>query len=196
MSKSKNKLTALFSTIKSIFEEFKVLNTDKGPLYYEDELQVGTILYTDSGVAADGEYQVDSTIYVVAGGAIVEIKEAEPAQEEPKPQEVPAPEELGRGKTDCAEETQEEPKPEPEPQVPSPEPKKDEEEEPDPIEEIKNAIFALKDQIATLENRITSIESRITDIEGTPATPTPHEEFSKLSGIEAVKAMRQSMRIK
>lgn len=192
MSKSKNKLTALFSTIKSIFEEFKVLNTDKGPLYYEDELQVGTILYTDSGVAADGEYQVDSTIYVVAGGAIVEVKEAEPAQKEPNPE--PPMEELGCGKTKCADEipepTQKEPNPEP--QVPS----ESKEQEQDPIEEINNAIFVLKDQIAALENRLTSIESRITDIEGTPATPTPHEEFSKLSGIEAVKAMRQSMRVK
>lgn len=187
----KNKLVALFSAVKSIFEEMASIETDKGVLYYEGELAVGTVVYNESGIAPDGEYVSDGKKYKVENGVISEIEAVEP---EEKPVEVPAEGEMACGapkKMEAEEPVQEEPKVE----EPKEEPKEESKEE-SKIDELMGEIASLKDMIAALENRMTQIDARLVDIEKAPADVAPHEEFSRLKGIEAVKAMRAANRVK
>ena len=73
--------------------------TDKGDLFYEGELAVGTEVFVatldgNQEVAPDGDYTLENgNVIKVAEGKVTEIVEAEPA-EEPKEEETPAEEAL------------------------------------------------------------------------------------------------------
>lgn len=183
-----NKLVALFAAVKSLFEEMKSVETDRGILYYDgDVLEVGTAVYDEAG-PAEGEYIIDGKKFKVENGVVSEIEVIEP---EEKPAEVVI-DEMACG-TKKMEAVPEEKADEPVAEEPKEEPK---EPEMDKMAEVEGAIDSLKDTIAELTNKITQIDARLADIEKTPEAPTPHEEFSKLGGFEAIKAMRAANRIK
>lgn len=194
----KEKLNALWAAAKMLFAEMKNINTEQGVLYYEeDELKVGIPMYVEEGPAPDGEYVSDSRIYVIKDGVLAEIKEKEEPKEEPaEPVEEnmacgDKKEDLGcGGKKELADEPKEEPA---EPAEPKEEPKENEEDKIAPIFEALKA----------MEDRIVALEAALKDIAKAPEGTTPADGFSKVSplseygsGIEAIKAMKASMRVK
>jgi hypothetical protein len=74
-----------------LLQAFAELNTDKGVLVSDNEIQAGSEVFVadekgDMIVPIDGEYIADGVIYVVVSGVVTEVKmvEAEPIQE-PEP---------------------------------------------------------------------------------------------------------------
>lgn len=84
-NKAKNtnsKMSKIKGILKSLLAEFGSIDTNKGVLDYEGELEVGAEVKINDEVAADGEYETEDKIIVVADGKITEIRDKE-AQEEP-----------------------------------------------------------------------------------------------------------------
>lgn len=86
-NKTKNtnsKMSKIKGILKSLLAEFGSIDTNKGVLDYEGELEVGAEVKINDEVAADGEYETDDKVIVVAEGKITEIRDKEveePAQE-------------------------------------------------------------------------------------------------------------------
>lgn len=190
----KEKLNALWAAAKMLFAEMKNINTEQGVLYYEeDELKVGIPMYVEEGPAPDGEYVSDSRIYVIKDGVLAEIKEKEEPKEEPvEPVAEPKEEDLACGdKKELADEPKEEPV----------EPKDEPKDEPKENEDDK--IAPIFEALKAMEDRIIALEAALKDIAKAPEGTTPADGFSKVSplseygsGIEAIKAMKASMRVK
>lgn len=84
-NKTKNtnsKMSKIKGILKSLLAEFGSIDTNKGVLDYEGELEVGAEVKINDEVAADGEYETDDKVIVVAEGKITEIRDKE-AEEEP-----------------------------------------------------------------------------------------------------------------
>ena len=84
-NKTKNtnsKMSKIKGILKSLLAEFGSIDTNKGVLDYEGELEVGAEVKINDEVAADGEYETDDKVIVVADGKITEIRDKE-AEEEP-----------------------------------------------------------------------------------------------------------------
>lgn len=250
MSKFDNKIKALFSAVKSLFDELNVASTDKGNIYWEGDLTVGTVVYTDYGPAQDGDYVVSDYIYTIKDSVVTEVTPfTAPAPEpEPAPDSV---EPLGQVETDAAilkwdgeddlqvgfpvfvedSEGNRTPAPdgdyitsdgktikvyegvvteiidpvaevdsEPVPSAETPAPqeygctRKE-------FEDLFSKFEDIASEIQTIRDQITAIDSRVSDIEKEPEGNLPQDEFKKVtadfnSGIEAIKAMRASNRIK
>lgn len=182
---------------------FGSVDTDKAILSFEgDELHAGMPVYVDGKAATDGEYATpDGKIIKVVGGIVESI--VDPVAE------VDAIEGMGCVKKNFAEEKIEE---NPEEEKPI-----EEKEGEIPVEYISKEAFekaiasidefraGIEAALEEIKDKITAIDSRITDVEGKPEGGMPHDEFSKITksvnddysaGIEAIKAMRESMRIK
>lgn len=198
----KERVNALFSAIKAVFAELKTVVTNDGMnLYYEgDEFGVGVAVYTDNGVAPDGDYMIGEDKVKVADGVVVEIE-----REAPKEEVIVDETESCTPKEKMAEEVVVEPTVE---EAPDEAPKVEyitKEAFEEAINGINVANDTMNEAIKGIADRITAIESRISDIEGKPKGGEPHDEFSKvvksefkdvIEGLEAVKAMKASMRVK
>lgn len=196
-----NKLKALFSTIKSVFEEMAAIATETETLYLDGELAVGTAVFNEGGPAPSGEYFTEDKIIVVKDGLITDIRDREPAPTETtqSPEPAKAPEEMGCAvKKNLEDET---PKIEPDPQVePQPEPPV----EPDKFDEITNRLDLLATALDELAAKITVLDSRITDLENSPEGKLPKDEFHRaqsdasalVKGVENIKNMRNNLKIR
>lgn len=201
----KDKLNALFSAVKAVFAEMKKMETDRGDLFFEgDELAVGIPIYNEYGPAGDGEYLSGGVKVIVKDGMVAEVVEVpKPEVESVEKVEVPVVEE--EKKIRC-EEVEEPKMDEPKEEVveePKEEPKMvTMEEYQEKITELEDAIKDAIDSINEVKNICTAIDSRVTDMEKQPECGLPKDEFKKVnsnsieSGIEAIKKMKASMRIK
>lgn len=83
-NKKQSKMAKLKGILKSLLQEFGSTDTDKGTLEYEGTLEVGTEVTINDEPAADGEYETETQVIVVADGKVTEIRDKEveePAQE-------------------------------------------------------------------------------------------------------------------
>lgn len=83
-NKKQSKMAKLKGILKSLLQEFGSTDTDKGTLDYEGTLEVGTEVTINDEPAADGEYETETQVIVVADGKVTEIRDKEveePAQE-------------------------------------------------------------------------------------------------------------------
>lgn len=84
----RSKMSKLKEALKSLLQEFGSINTDKGNLEYEGELEVGTEVTIDGAAAEDGEYKTEDKVIVVAEGKVTEIREIEVVEETPEEEVV------------------------------------------------------------------------------------------------------------
>lgn len=83
-NKKQSKMAKLKGILKSLLQEFGSTDTNKGTLEYEGTLEVGTEVTINDEPAADGEYETENQVIVVADGKVTEIRDKEveePAQE-------------------------------------------------------------------------------------------------------------------
>lgn len=174
MKKENNNENNIEVKMKNLFKrmlvKFASVETDKGTLYYADELAVGVDVFVDNEnveVAADGEYETEEKIIVVKDGKVEEIREKEvetpetPAEE---PTEVEAEEEV----VEPVEE-------------PVQEPEKDE------IAEIKAEIETIKADIEALKEALAKV------VEQPQAEPI-EEQFEKVNKEPDTKGLPKSAR--
>lgn len=175
-----SRIEALFSGIKSLFEDMKALSTNQGVLYYEDDLSVGSVLFVAPGEKApQGDYITDSNLIVVdENGVVVEIKD-KPIEAAP----VAEPADLA-----CIN--------------PSQKPQSLSELNPSQVphevklEDITDAIAPILSTIEELTSRVIALESRLNEISGQPSS----EDFTKsristnsTSGID-VNVLKDALR--
>lgn len=165
-TKIQNKMKNIF---KKMLVKFASVETDKGTLYYADELAVGVDVFVDNEnveAPADGEYETEDKVIVVADGKVTEIRDKE--VEEPETPETPAEEEV-----EAEEET---------PETPAEEPV--EEPEANPYEE---RIAALEGKVAELEAAIAELKDALAKVVEQPQSEPIEEEFENVKNKE-VKA--------
>ena len=91
----KNSMSKLKNALRKLLAEFGEVETDKGILSYEGELAVGVEVTIDGEMAADGEYEAEDKVIVVADGKVAEIREKEaPAEATETPAEAQENEEV------------------------------------------------------------------------------------------------------
>lgn len=156
--------------LRSLLVECNNTMTDKGNLFYDGNLIVGTVVYSDEDMETpieDGEYSTDEQVITVTDGRVADIKDKEPeviVEEEPI---VEAEEE-----TEVAEEPTEDPEVV--------------EEDNTEIEALKGEIEALKAEIEGLKGTIESILEKVNAPMAEPIT----EEFSKIENTPSDKWQR------
>lgn len=85
----KNSMSKLKNALRKLLAEFGEVETNKGILSYEGELAVGVEVTIDGEMAADGEYEAEDKVIVVADGKVAEIREKEaPAEATETPAEA------------------------------------------------------------------------------------------------------------
>lgn len=88
INKKKTSMSKLKEKLKALLQEFMSIATDKGEMFYEGELAVGTEVFDDTDAPlANGEYIAEDKVYVVGDGKITEIRDKE-VEEQPKTEEV------------------------------------------------------------------------------------------------------------
>lgn len=153
MNKLRDKLAKLLLKFDSV-------STDKADLFYdhEGELVVGDEVYTydangDRASVEDGDYESDGYVYVIKEGKVEEIREKEPAKDNP-----------AASKEDVvAEEVEIEV-----PDTPDPDMKED---------VITPCIEALEAKITELEERLAALEEKVKE----PVVEPIVEEFNKIN---------------
>ena len=162
--KMSNKISKIKEAVKKLLLQFSELETDKGILSWEDDLQldVGMAVYINDLPAPDGEYVYEDKCYVVVEGKISEVKPVEPApMEDPKPiqmEEDPKP-------------MEEDPKPmeeDPKPEVTIP-------------AEVEARIVTLEEKIKELTDKIVELTDKVAELSTTPASDPVMEEFENAS---------------
>ena len=69
-------MSKLKERLKKILQDFSETETNKGTLYTEGQLEVGVEVYdAEDNPAADGEYETEDKVIVVAEGKVTEIRE-------------------------------------------------------------------------------------------------------------------------
>lgn len=162
-----NKMKNIF---KKMLVKFASVETEKGTLYFADELAVGVDVFVDNEnveVAPDGEYETEDKVIVVADGKVTEIRDKE--VETPEETETPAEENV-----EAEEEEVETPAEETE--TPA--------EETNPYEE---RIAALEEKVASLEGEIAALKDAIAKIVEQPQVEPIEEEFENVKNKD-VKA--------
>lgn len=82
--KKLSKMAKLKGILKSLLQEFGSIDTNQGTLEFEGSLEIGTEVTINDEPAADGEYETETQVIVVADGKVTEIRDKEveePAQE-------------------------------------------------------------------------------------------------------------------
>lgn len=169
IQKNSNIKMSLKDKLKELFMDFSKVETDKGVLVTEGELEVGVEVTDENGeVIADGDYMTEDKVIVIADGKVAEIKD----KEEEKPAEPAEPEKN--------EDTPAEPT---EPATP------DNSAE---IAELKETIKALEATVATLTADVEAIKEKLAE----PAAPSPEDEFKKQRDAIADKYARLGAALK
>lgn len=76
-------MAKLKERLKKLLQEFAEVETDKGTLYIQGELEVGVEVFDgEDNPAEDGEYTTDDKVIVVADGKVTEIREKETTESE------------------------------------------------------------------------------------------------------------------
>lgn len=187
----RDKINALFSAVKAVFAEMKSAESDKGIIYYDDdEIKIGTILYSDNGVITEGEFIIGGNKVKVENGSVSEIEAIEEKpMEEPNPVEgemscgdkekmsdVKVEEEPEEKKENLAEE-----EPKEEPKEESVEDKAEEEKIRQMVTDIVGEIVApIFGSIEELRNQCVKMDAKIVEIAGEPEAKEPKEEFKKV----------------
>lgn len=146
--------------LKKLLVKLASVETEKGTLYFADELAVGVEVFVDNEnvePAADGEYAVeDGRIVVVADGKVTEIKEAEKEEvETPAEEKVEAEEEVVKVETPA-----------------------------EPTEPEKDEVAELKAEVESLKAEIEAIKETIAKIVEQPAGEPVEEQFEKVKVID------------
>ena len=160
-----SKLEKLRTALQNILAQFERISTDKALIEYDgEELEVGAAVHgvDEEGNPfnlEDGEYTVeDGTVYVIAEGKVVEIREVE---KEPEAPAAEAPQET----VENAEEV----------------PQSEEEPEADPRDQ---RIADLEAEVARLEEENGALKERIAELENKPAANPASEDFENVNKVE------------
>lgn len=71
-------MSKLKERLKKLLQDFAETETDKGTLYTEGQLEIGAEVFdAEDNPAADGEYETEDKVIVVADGKVTEIREKE-----------------------------------------------------------------------------------------------------------------------
>ena len=77
-NKTKGIMSKLKERLKKLLQDFAETETDKGTLYSEGQLEIGAEVFdAEDNPAADGEYETEDKVIVVADGKVTEIREKE-----------------------------------------------------------------------------------------------------------------------
>lgn len=77
-SKNKGVMAKLKERLKKLLQDFAETETNKGTLYTEGQLEIGAEVFdAEDNPAADGEYETEDKVIVVADGKVTEIREKE-----------------------------------------------------------------------------------------------------------------------
>lgn len=178
------------------------LMTDKGKLIFDGaSAEVGTAVFveesegeeTEVKPAPDGEYRVDTKVYVVSEGVITDIKdEGEGPENEPEPEPEPEPETPVEG-------AEEEPQADPADEREEPVEERTVEDRVADLEtrvgQVLEAIEVLINNFSEVESRIASVEEKIAKLDSEPAGE-PAEQREDMSEVPEgrlgyVKALMQ-----
>ena len=170
------------------------LITDKGELIFDGETaEVGTAVFveesngeeTEVKPAPDGEYRVDSKVYVVSDGVITDIKDE--GQPQPEPEPTPDPDPDPTPDPDAPVEGAEE-----EPQA-DPADEREEQEEERSVEDrvadlearmgqVLEAVEVIINSFSEVESRLASLEEKIAKLDAEPAGE-PAEQREDMSEV-------------
>ena len=159
----KNTMSKLKNALRKLLAEFGEVETNKGILSYEGELEVGVEVTIDGEAAADGEYEAEDKIIVVADGKVAEIREKEaPAEETEAPAEEQENEEEAPAEDKPVEEVVEE-----------------------VVEEQTRDLAA---EIDALKAEIELLKEQIAELVGKPIDPPVEEQFESVKGKKDKKS--------
>lgn len=80
-----SKFTKVKVALQKLLLQFGEIATDKGNLEFAgEELAIGAEVFIEDVAAPDGDYETENRIIVVVDGVVTDIKEKEPAIEEPE----------------------------------------------------------------------------------------------------------------
>lgn len=88
--KKLSKMAKLKGILKSLLQEFGSIDTNQGTLEFEGSLEIGTEVTINDEPAADGEYETETQVIVVADGKVTEIRDKEVEEPAQEPAEVEA----------------------------------------------------------------------------------------------------------
>lgn len=176
-NKQKNTtMSKLKNALRKLLAEFGEIETDKGTLVYDGELEVGIEVTIEGITAPDGEYEAEDKVIVVAEGKVAEIREKEvPAEPEADPEEA-EPETEVEGEDENPEEA-----PEVEPEVAE----EIAEEVEEQVEENTRDLYA---EIDALRAEIDILKDAIAEIQGKPVDPPAEEQFEAIETREKGKS--------
>ena len=147
--------------LKKLLVKLASVETEKGTIYFADELAVGVEVFVDNEnvePAADGEYTLeDGRIVVVADGKVTEIKEAEKEEEVETPAETEV-------EAEDEEVVVEEPA--------------------EPTEPEKDEVAELKAEVENLKAEIEAIKETLAKIVEQPAVEPVEEQFNKVKNVD------------
>lgn len=164
---TENKMKNIF---KKMLVKFASVETDKGTLYYADELAVGVDVFVDNEnveVAADGEYETEEKVIVVADGKVTEIRDKE-VETPSEDAETPAEEEVEQEEEVVVEEPVETP------------------EETNPYEE---RIAALEEKVTALEGAVAELKEALAKVVEQPQSEPIEEEFENVKNKDVNRSL-------
>lgn len=164
---TENKMKNIF---KKMLVKFASVETDKGTLYYADELAVGVDVFVDNEnveVAADGEYETEEKVIVVADGKVTEIRDKE-VETPSEDTETPAEEEVEQEEEVVVEEPVETP------------------EETNPYEE---RIAALEEKVTALEGAVAELKEALAKVVEQPQSEPIEEEFENVKNKDVNRSL-------
>lgn len=166
-----SKINKIKEMLQNVLAQFAKMSTDGGLLQWDgdEELAVGmsVVLVDENGdesPAPDGEYRnEDGTVFVIADGKVVEIREPEvEAEAEPEAEPESEGDQVPSGVTAEAQEPEEEPEPEADP--------RDEQ-----IANLEAEVARLEEENGALRERIAELEAKLEE----PAAEPAAEQFEK-----------------
>lgn len=83
MKRSKTKMSVLFAKVRSLFEDMDSTLTDKGELFHEGTIAVGSEVFIKTGEdfvpAPDGDYLAEDQVISVKDGVVSELRDVDPS---------------------------------------------------------------------------------------------------------------------
>lgn len=169
------------------------IQTDKGELLYDGELEVGTEVFIQNAEgeivpAGDGEYETEEKVIVVADGKVSEIRDKEIGEPEPEAEVEP------EAPVEGAEEGEADPADAPE-----------EQEEQESIEdrvarleagiaEIREGIEGLVNAISALAQRLEEVEEKLKAVEAPGADPADNQPAETDQNMSRLAIMKKNQK--